>query len=64
MELQQGPNSSKMTMQEIDELLQVIEESNNSNQWSDRLKQQLMSRVKDNLSKTKMKEAWVKQQVK
>ena len=63
MEFQQGPNSSEMTTQEIDELLRVIEESNNSNQWSDRRKQQLMSRVKDNLSKTKMKDAWVKQQV-
>ena len=63
MEFQQGPNSSEMPTQEIDELLRVIEESNNSNQWSDRRKQQLMSRVKDNLSKTKMKDAWVKQQV-
>ena len=64
MEPQQGPKSFEMTKGEIDKLLDDIEKSNTSKQWTDRLKQKLLSRVKDNLLKDKLKEAWVKQQVK
>ena len=64
MELQQGPKSYEMMKGEIDKLLDDIEKSNTSKQWTDRLKQKLLSRVKDNLLKDKLKEAWVKQQVK